>query len=150
MKQFLVLALLLVAAWYLSPLLFPADHVIDDVVMFTDERKAVIEVHFSSPIRFEGHSPEGNSLVLQVRMRPVAVSSPRQREVVPRDSFKSDVVRKTSLAAISYEGDVPGGPLLTFLFARPVDFSVAMANAMQTLRVEIPVQGEVTGELSRG
>lgn len=150
MKYFIAAVVLLVAGWYLSPLFMPVDHVIEDVVMFADDEKAVLQVHLSSPIRFEDYAPAGNSHVLQIRMRMVGLEGPGRREVVSRDRFRSDVVEKTSLAAISYEGDVPGGPLLTFLFTRPVNYSVQTTDSMKTIVVEIPLRADLQAEQSRG
>ncbi len=141
MKYFIGIVLLVLGIYYVLPLFTSTDQVIEDVVMFTDDNKAVVQVHFSGPIRYEDHFPEGNSNFLQVKLRMVALNQSRKREVVAQEKLKTDIVQRTSLVNISYEGNVPGGPLLTFLFTRPVDFSVRTSDSLDSIIVEIPLAG---------
>ncbi len=141
MKYVIGFILLALGAYYIVPLFTATDQVIKDVVMFTDNGKAVVQVHFSGPIRYENHFPDGNSNFLQVKFHLVSLQRHAHREVVPQDLIKTEVVQRTSLMNISYEGDVPGGPFLTFLFTRPVDFSVKPSESLDSIIVEIPLAG---------
>jgi len=141
LKYVIGIVLLVLGVYYILPLFTSTDQVIEDVVMFTDNDKAIVQVHFTGPIRYEDHFPSGNSNFLQVKLRMVSLSQPKIRQVVSQEKLKTDVVQRTSLANISYEGDVPGGPLLTFLFTRPVDFAVKTSDSLDSIIVEIPLAG---------
>lgn len=140
MKYFVGFILLGLGIAYLYPLFFEHENVIEDVVMFTDNDKAVVQVQFSSPLRYENHYPETGGQFLQVKFRLVTPIQPSIRQTVSQEKMKTDVVNLTSLANISYEGNVPGGPLLTMLFTRPVEYDVSVSEDLESIIVEIPIQ----------
>lgn len=138
--------ILLAAAYYVYPLLVGPSHVIKDVNAFVEDDNVVIQVNFNAPIRYEDHFPQNYGQALQVKFRLIALHNTEEKEVIAQEAIRPELAKLTSLVNITFEGNVPDGPLLTFLFNRPVEYEVHQDKSLHGLVVVLPKSKLVKAE----
>lgn len=137
-RYLVVMLLLLVGIFYAYPFIVGPKQVIEDVSAFTEGDAIIVQVNFSVPVRYQDHFPAGFGELLQLKFRLITLNKIEKNEVVASDALRPELVKAISLANISYEGNVPGGPFLTFLFTRPVKYKVRQNTSLHSLVVEFP------------
>ena len=143
MKYIVIVILILIGLYYVYPLVIGPEQVIKDVNAFVEDDDIVIQIGFSVPVRYENHFPEKFGEALQIKFRLISLGKVKKKEIIGRDALRPEMAKLTSLVNISYEGNVPGGPFLTLLFSRPVEFEVREDSSLQSLIVVLPKQAVV-------
>ncbi|GEM_PF-5237644 len=139
-----IAAVVLILAGILSHFFTVPDRLLEAVRIIEEEGQAVVEVDFTVPVRQEGLLPEqGPSTLVQIKLRTVALAGNDRNEYLGRGALRG-VSRRVPLTDVAYEAQVPGGPLLTLRFERPVHFRLDPADGRKRLRliVEEPAIGE--------
>lgn len=138
MKYLLAAIAALVGMYYAYPLIVGPSNVIEHVTAFTEDNAILLQVDFSVPLRYENHFPERQGEALQVKARLVTLGGVHKRESVGQGAVRPELASKIGLINVSYEGDAPGGPFVTFLFNRPVTYEVKPDQSFNSLIVSFP------------
>lgn len=123
---------------YAFSALRPPGQVLDDILVFGEGSRAVIQVRFSIPVRYENHVPEKEGEVLQIKVRTVSISGGDTREYRGRESLLRGFAEQVPLIDVAYEGDVPGGPFLTLRFSKPVKYQVREDVSNKSILISVP------------
>ena len=124
MKYLISGLVFIVVLIYAYPVLFGPSNVVEGVDIFTEDENVILQIDFDVPIRYEDHFPETSGEILQVKFRLVSLSEVTRKEVISPETLRPELVELISLVNITFEGGVPGGPLLTLLFSKPVTYEV--------------------------
>lgn len=135
MKYLISGLVFIVVLIYAYPVLFGPSNVVKEVDIFTEDENVVLQIDFDVPIRYEDHFPEKMGEILQVKFRLVSLSNVTRKEVISPETLRPELVDLISLVNITFEGGVPGGPLLTLLFSKPVTYEVREDVQLKSLFV---------------
>ena len=119
---FAALVLFIVSANHSAPPV--RDKVLEEVQIVQKDGNVIIEVQFSFPLRYLSHFPQEKGESLRIRLRPVRVPSSDANAVFRREGVVPQYADTVAIDEVIYEGDVPGGPFLTFNFTRPASYQV--------------------------
>ena len=100
------------------------------------------------PVRYENHFPERSGEFLQVKLRLVSLGKTQWKESLGLSKVRPELAKQVGLVNIAFEGDVEGGPLVTFLFTRTTEFELRQDTGMNTLMVVFPVGAPLPGASS--
>ena len=140
-----VIAVLLILAGVVTHFFTAPERVLEAVRVVEEGGYAVVEVDFTVPVRQEGVLPEqGPSALVQIKLRTVALAGDDRNEYLGRGAL-SGVSRRVPLTDVAYEAQVPGGPLLTLRFERPVHFRLDPADGRNRLRFIVEDPGLAEG-----
>ncbi len=146
LQRYLVptLAVLLILAGLAAHYLTAPERILEAVRVVEEDGRTVVEVDFAVPVRQEGVLPEsGHGALVQIKLRTVALAGGERNEYLGRGALAGSS-RRVPLTDVAYEAQVPGGPLLTLRFERPVHFRLDQRDGRKTLR--LLVQGAAEGE----
>ena len=101
------------------------DKILHDILVEEDGGKLMLQVKFNIPIRYEDHMPASFGNLVQIKVRPVSFSDTVKNEYLGSESILPGFMAKVPITDVAYEGDVPGGPLLTLRFSQPVSFVIS-------------------------
>lgn len=94
-----------------------------------------LEFEFANPVRYLGHFPEGDSDILQVKLRAIGFSEFTENMSL-MDQFLSPADSQESmLQDVRYEGNVPGGPFIVVKFKKTMAYRVSEINGLKGLLV---------------
>jgi len=146
-----VLLSVVILAALLTP--FPApwaqpvrERVLEEVLVAETPDAWEVHVGLSFPARYERHFPLKEGSELRVTMQPLAVSALDQAELSDRESVRPRGADAMGLLEVTWEGDVDGGPYVTFLFSHPVSFWVRQGKDFRSLVVTVPKTAAQGGE----
>jgi len=117
------------------------DPVLSGVTITEEPGCTTIQIGFEVPIIYLSHFPymSGDNLVVMVR--PVG-SNPRNPEpVLPRETASIPPSGFTELRDIVLEGDAPGGPYLSILFAHELSYAVGQGRDYRSIVVHVSSPG---------
>ena len=135
MKYVISGIVLLVVFVYAYPVIFGPSQVIESVDIFTEDENVVVQIDFSVPVRYENHFPETTGEMLQLKCRLVSLAKIDRKEIISIDTLRPELVKQISLVNITFEGGVPGGPYVTLLFNKPVEYEVREDSQLKSLFV---------------
>lgn len=111
--------------------------VIEDVQIAEDNGCAEVTVSFTLPVRYIRHFPLESGDDLRVQLEPIAAGPAQQEALNTRQKVEPPPSETIGLTDVIYEGDVEGGPYLTFYFSRKTTFKVAQGADFRSLVVMI-------------
>ncbi len=139
MKSLIAIIVVALGFYYAWPLIIAPSRVIEDVTAFSENGAVVVQVNFIVPVRYENHFPEHNGEFLQVKLRLISLGKTQWRESLGLSKVRPELAKQVGLVNVAFEGDVEGGPLITFLFTRAAEFELRQDTGMNTLMVVFPV-----------
>jgi hypothetical protein len=139
-KYLIAIVVAALGFYYAWPLITGPSRVIDEVTAFSENNAVVVQVNFAVPVRYENHFPERNGEFLQVKMRLVSLGKTQWKESLGLSKVRPELAKQIGLVNVAYEGDVEGGPLVTFLFNRPVEFELRQDTGMNAFMVAFPMR----------
>lgn len=92
-----------------------------------------LEFDFNNSVRYLGHFPEGDSDIVQVKLRAIGFSEFNESISLLDQFVQPADIKEKFLQDVRYEGDVPGGPFLVVRFAKPMRFNVTESNGLKGL-----------------
>ena len=137
-KTIIVASLLVFSGLYVIQMLQAPDRILQDVFVYDEGNRSVLQVKFSVPVRYESHVPEKRGRVLNIKLRVVAFSGADRNDYIDESTIVPGFMEKVPVTDIAYEGDVPGGPLLSIRFSEPVSFKIAEDSSLRSLLISIP------------
>ena len=140
MKYFIAILVVAFGFYYAWPLITGPSRVLEDVTAFSENNAVVVQVNFSVPVRYEDHFPQRSGEFLQIKLRLVSLGSTQWKESLGLSKVRPELARQIGLVNVAFEGDVEGGPLVTFLFNRTVEFELRQDSGTNTLMVVFPVR----------
>jgi len=100
---------------------------------------AILHVGFSFPVRYQRHFPLEHGKELRIQLKPIAVAKSDRDALPTREAISARRFDdRVPLLEVIYEGDVEGGPYLTFFFSREVTFKVGQGRDFRSMRVALP------------
>ncbi|RMG59264.1 MAG: hypothetical protein D6713_05775 [Deltaproteobacteria bacterium] len=100
--------------------------------------KVLIRVYFNFPVRYISHFPDKEGKELRIKIDPLFVSPEDRPFIRGRESAPiPDTPEWGEIVEITYEGDMEGGPFLTFLFNNEIGFSVSQGEDFRSLVVTV-------------
>ena len=138
MKYLIAILVVALGFYYAWPLIIGPSRVIEDVTAFSENDTVVVQVNFAVPVRYENHFPERNGEFLQIKLRLVSLGKTQWRESLGLSKVRPELAKQLGLVNVAFEGDVEGGPMITFLFNRPAEFQLRQDTGMNTLMVVFP------------
>ena len=148
MKSFIAIVVVALGFYYAWPLITGPSVVIDEVTAFSENDAVVMQVNFAVPVRYENHFPERSGEFLQVKVRLVSLGKTQWKESLGLSKVRPELAKQVGLVNVAFEGDVEGGPLVTFLFTRAVEFELRQDTGMNTLMVVFPTRAPAPGASS--
>lgn len=130
-----IFALLLVSTLLISQPV--RDRILNEVVVSPVEETVRIEVFFTDVFRYVTHFPHETGDQLRIRIEPVAISISDRSAVFQREAVRPPNRDDAKLIEVLYEGDIPGGPYLTLLFASPVTYEVVPGGDFRSITVVV-------------
>lgn len=127
-----VTGVLIFSSWLLA-----GRQVIDEVQVTEEYGCTVVRVNFNFPVRYVSHFPPDNGDDLRVQIEPYAVGPSDKEHLFTREEPLLPPDTLEELIEVVYEGNVEGGPYLTFLFDTPVKFDVAQGADFRSLLVAV-------------
>jgi hypothetical protein len=118
------------------------DRILDTVEVKTSGQEIVIQVNLAIPVRNISHFPCEAGKELRVRLQPVAINPGDRDALFARESLVPAERVQSFLEQVIYEGDIVGGPYLTFIFSRSVHFVVEQGRDSRSIVVRITVPAE--------
>ncbi len=112
--------------------------VLDDVIVFEEGDKLVVQIKFNLPVRYENHFPEGFGDFLQIKVRIVSLMGGKTNEYLNRDAILPGFIERVPIVGIAYEGNVPGGPFLSLKFSDPIKFQVGEDLNTSSIVIHVP------------
>ena len=100
------------------------DRILNDILVEEEGGRLVLQVKFNIPIRYEAHMPQRRGSLVQIKVRPVSFSDTAKNEYLGSESILPGFMAKVPITDVAYEGDVPGGPILTLRFSQPVSYEI--------------------------
>lgn len=131
--------------YYAWPLITGPSRVLEDVTAFSENNTVVMQVNFSVPVRYEDHFPQRSGEFLQIKLRLVSLGATQWKESLGLSKVRPELARQIGLVNVAFEGDVEGGPLVTFLFNRTAEFELRQDSGTNTLLVVFPVRAAAPG-----
>ncbi|MDH5230216.1 MAG: hypothetical protein OEY38_09160 [Gammaproteobacteria bacterium] len=114
------------------------NRLLQDVLVYEEGQKNVLQVKFNLPVRYENHFPQGPSDFVQIKIRPVSLSGVQKNEYIGSDTILPGFLEKVPVSDIAYEGDVNGGPFLSLRFSKPVNYQIAEDSSMRSILLILP------------
>ena len=148
MKSLIAIVVAALGFYYAWPLITGPSIVIDEVTAFSENDAVVMQVNFAVPVRYENHFPESSGEFLQVKVRLVSLGKTQWKESLGLSKVRPELAKQVGLVNVAFEGDVEGGPLVTFLFTRAVEFELRQDTGMNTLMVVFPTRAPALGASS--
>ena len=93
-------------------------------------------ITFNTRVQLLSHFPETSGRELHIRLNPLDSTA----VALGRDSLRTPA-SLPELRSISYEGDTPGGPVLSLFFTRDTEFTVEAGTQPNTIVVRIAKPG---------
>lgn len=115
------------------------DRILDAVEQHGCGREILVIASLTIPVRHRSHFPADRGRELRVRLLPVDISPDERDALFRREMLVPDKQMCSPLNEVIYEGDIEGGPYLTFLFDRSVHFSVEQGRDSRSIVVRITV-----------
>ncbi|MDH5731145.1 MAG: hypothetical protein OEZ58_19345, partial [Gammaproteobacteria bacterium] len=81
------------------------NRLLQDVLVYEEGQKNVLQVKFNLPVRYENHFPQGPSDFVQIKIRPVSLSGVQKNEYIGSDTILPGFLEKVPVSDIAYEGD---------------------------------------------
>jgi len=147
-KYLIAIVVAVLGFYYAWPLITGPSRVIEDVTAFSENDAIVVQVNFAVPVRYENHFPERSGEFLQVKLRLVSLGKTQWKESLGLSKVRPELAKQVGLVDVGFEGDVEGGPLVTFLFTRAAEFELRQDTGMNTLMVVFPVHAPAPGASS--
>ena len=136
MRKTRPLFLLVIILMFIPALAF--GQIIDQVVIQDTDTGYKIEVFFFSPLRYQSHSPEKLSDVLEVQFRPERFSGQElEDQLDERITLSWDKKSTVPLREIVFDGELVESPSLIFRFTKQVEFSVKNSNDLRSVVVAV-------------
>lgn len=123
---------------YVIQMVQAPDRILQDVFVYDEGNRSILQVKFNVPVRYESHIPESRGRVLNIKLRVVAFSGTERNDYIDESTIVPGFMEKVPVTDIAYEGDVPGGPMLSVRFSEPVQFSIAEDSSLRSLLISIP------------
>jgi hypothetical protein len=113
--------------------------ILTDLTIGGSDACVEVRVTFALPVHAIKHFPETYGDEVRVQVGPAQatgsdVEALSQREAIRAAEFDDRV----PLDEVFYEGDIAGGPFLTFRFTRPVTFHVDQGDDFRSLVLYLP------------
>ncbi len=140
-RLFLVSLLIVIGIMYSMELLHAPSQVLEDVVVFEEKGRTVLQVRFSTPVRYENHFPANKSDFLQIKVRTVALLGTGDNEYLSSDNILPGFLEKVPVAEVAFEGDVPGGPFVSLRFREPLRYQVAEDPSLRGINIIVVRDG---------
>ena len=137
-KTIIIAAIIVFSGLYLFQLAQTPDRILQDVYVYDEGDRSILQVKFNVPIRYESHLPEKQGRVINIKLRVVTLSGADRNDYIDKNSIVPGFMEKVPVTDIAYEGDVPGGPLLSIRFSEPVQFTIAEDSTLRSLLISIP------------
>ena len=113
-----------------------SDRTLSDVRTENVGSCTAVTVNFNIRVQMLSHFPQGSGRELHIRVKPLDVS----RATALRESLRTPG-SVPALESIEYEGDNPGGPVLTLTFNREMQFTVDAGPQTQSLIIRLSEPG---------
>jgi hypothetical protein len=107
------------------------------VIVEGDDGRLTIHAGFTFPIRYVRHVPLQSGDLLQIYVKPLAVSRVDKGFTLTREAAQLHSKHLGPLESVTYEGDVLGGPLVTVAFRRSVRFDVRPGHDFRSLVISV-------------
>jgi len=117
------------------------DRILGNVHIVPQEECAVIDVEFNHPVRYVKHFSLNSADQERTRLLPLLVSPMQSEALFKRESVRLQSDNPAALVEVMYEGNLEGGPFLTFVFKEPVAFQVKGAADHRKLTVAVSRSG---------
>jgi hypothetical protein len=108
---------------------------VEDVVVTKDKNGGNIQIEFANPVRHVGHFPEKEGDFLQIKLRAISFHDFTENYSVVEKFLKTIKANDYHIDDLRYEGNVPGGPLLTVKFSKPMEFSLDEGDGLRALLI---------------
>lgn len=116
-----------------------AGQILTDLTVGGTDRCAEVRVSFSLPIRMIKHFPEDFGQEIRVQVDPFRVSGTNPEALERREAIRpDDFDDRVPLDEVLYEGDIEGGPFVTFRFTRAVTFHLDQGDDFRSLLLYLP------------
>lgn len=135
MKYAISALVFIVVFVYAYPVIFGPSQVIETVDIFKEDENIVVQIDFSIPVRYVNHFPKNTGEILQIKFRLVSLAQADRKEIISSKSLRPELVKQISLVNITFEGGVPDGPYVTFLFDKPMKYEVREDAQLKSLFV---------------
>lgn len=139
-KKILLATLVLLLLIYVVGLMQTPDKVVEDVVVFEENDRVVLQVKFNMPVRYENHFPESRSRFLQIKLRTITIGEVERNEYINSDAILPGFLEKVPLAELAFEGRVPDGPFLSLRFREPVSYQVQEDVGLRSIFINLPLR----------
>jgi hypothetical protein len=111
--------------------------ILDQLDIQTVEGATVIHISLTSPVRYIRHFPYVSGEELRIKILLFDVSSDNRKARFGREALVPFDAGDLPLEEVVYEGDMEGGPYLTLLFSRSVDFGVQQGTDSRSIVVYV-------------
>jgi hypothetical protein len=113
------------------------DKILDEVYMTLENDRPAIHVSLTFPFHYLSHFPPDKGDELRIRLKPVRVPTSDSDAVFTREGIRPDRADTVGLLEVLYEGDIDGGPYITLIFSRTVNYGVIPGTDYRHLTVVV-------------
>ncbi len=126
--------------------------VLGQLTISPEEDYAVIRVGFNFPVRYVRHFPVESGRELRIRLSPISVGSVDRDALLERESIRPPSGSLPELTEVDFEGDMPGGPVLTLIFQHALEYLVTEGPDFRSILivVALPVESTTSSSASQG
>ncbi len=138
LRRFAVFAFFILSMLAMPGAVLAAKDVLKDIKIQTKENDTQVAIEFGIPLRYVKHFPATSGEILQIQLlleqdqgRNIHKEVKQGPDLAPTDGTEPVLIYMT------YEEGVPGGPYLTFRFARRVSFELDAGDSLTSLNISI-------------
>ena len=121
--------------------------ILETLDVYEGDAVTAIGINLTTRVRYVRHFPYESGRELRIRIAPFDISSDNTDALFRRETLVPSGHENLPLDEVVYEGDIEGGPYLTLLFSRHVDFWVEQGGDSRSIVVYVDeVAPEVPGQ----
>ncbi len=124
--------------------LLAARVVVDDIRITQEQECYRVKVSFNFPVQYIKHFPYERGEDLRVQLSPILTGTEERAALFTYEKIQLPYDDTGDLIDVAYEGNVEGGPYLTFYFKEPVNFKVGQGKDIRSLLVAFSPIGAVS------
>ena len=113
------------------------DRAMEDLLVFEEGDRIVLQVKFGVPVRYESHYPPSEGDFVQVKLRTVSLGT-GDNEYIGRESMLRGFAEQIPVTDVAFEPKVPGGPLLSLRFSDSTRYEVAEDLSNKSILIRLP------------
>ena len=111
--------------------------ILDSLDVSETDAVTTVRISLTTRVRYDSHFPYESGRELRIRITPFGISADDLKALFKRETLVPFDHEDLPLDEVVYEGDIEGGPYITLIFNRCVDFWVEQGRDSRSIVVYV-------------